>query len=183
MNGGYLMVSKSDTNLYTKLNNALTTGKPVLFYENENTCYYIDTITKDGTDIVLTKGGKTITVESDGDITESGDIQNQLYYHGLDLYKSGENSTQVVVINNNDTPIDTIDKLKAWANSIDGRVLMPTNGCIVLEGVAYSIIAILKSATDTFNIIYQDTTGYASLSNVDLSTYFTNCADYCNKLI
>lgn len=72
MNGGYLMVSKSDTNLYTKLNNALTVGKPVLFYEDENTCYYIDAITKSGTDIVLTKGGKTITVESDGDITESG---------------------------------------------------------------------------------------------------------------
>lgn len=77
MNGGYLMVSKTDTNLYTKLNNALTLGKPVLWYEDDNTCYYIDTITKSGTDIVLTKGGKTITVESDGDITESGTIQPQ----------------------------------------------------------------------------------------------------------
>lgn len=74
MNGGYLMVSKTDTKLYEKLNNALTIGKPVLWYEDENTCYYIDTITKSGTDIVLTKGGKTITIESDGDITESGDI-------------------------------------------------------------------------------------------------------------
>ena len=68
------MVSKTDTKLYEKLNNALTIGKPVLWYEDENTCYYIDTITKSGTDIVLTKGGKTITIESDGDITESGDI-------------------------------------------------------------------------------------------------------------
>lgn len=78
MNGGYLMVSKSDTNLYTKLNNALTVGKPILWYEDENTCYYIDTITKSGTDIVLTKGGKTITVESDGDITEVGEVLNPL---------------------------------------------------------------------------------------------------------
>lgn len=74
MNGGYLMVSKSDANLYGKLNNALTVGKPILWYEDETTCYYIDTITKSGTDIVLTKGGKTITVESDGDITEIGDV-------------------------------------------------------------------------------------------------------------
>lgn len=82
MNGGYLMVSKSDTNLYNKLNNALTVGKPILWYEDANTCYYIDTITKDGTDIVLTKGGKTITVESDGDVNEVGDIiqKNQYYY-------------------------------------------------------------------------------------------------------
>ena len=74
MNGGYLMVSKTDTNLYEKLNKALTSGKPVLWYEDENTCYYIDTITKSGTDIILTKGGKTITIESDGDITEVGDL-------------------------------------------------------------------------------------------------------------
>ena len=79
LNGGYLMVSKNDTKLYEKLNNALTLGKPVLFYENDTTCYYIDTIALDGTDIVLTKGGKTITVEEDGDITETGDIQNHLY--------------------------------------------------------------------------------------------------------
>lgn len=74
MNGGYLMVSKTDTKLYEKLNNALTLGKPVLWYEDENTCYYIDTITKSGTDIILTKGGKTITIENDGDITEVGDL-------------------------------------------------------------------------------------------------------------
>ena len=74
MNGGYLMVSKADTNLYEKLNKALTLGKPVLFYEDDTTCYYIDSITKSGTDIILTKNGKTITIESDGDITESGDV-------------------------------------------------------------------------------------------------------------
>ena len=33
MNGGYLMVSKTDTKLYEKLNKALTLGKPVLWYE------------------------------------------------------------------------------------------------------------------------------------------------------
>ena len=74
MNGGYLIVSKDDTNLYEKLNKALTLGKPVLWYEDENTCYFIDTITKSGADIILTKGGKTITIESDGDITEVGDL-------------------------------------------------------------------------------------------------------------
>lgn len=81
LNGGYIMVSKTDTDLYKKLNNALTLGKPVLFYENDTTCYYIDTISLDGTDIVLTKGGKTITIEADGDITETGDIQNHLYMY------------------------------------------------------------------------------------------------------
>lgn len=85
MNGGYLMVSKSDTNLYTKLNNALSVGKPILLYEDENTCYYIDTITKSGTDIILTKGGKTITIESDETITEVGNIQNHLWLVSLGI--------------------------------------------------------------------------------------------------
>ena len=85
MNGGYLMVSKSDTNLYAKLNNALTVGKPILWYEDETTCYYIDTITKSGTDIILTKGGKTITIENDGTITEVGDVLNPLMDNIKDL--------------------------------------------------------------------------------------------------
>lgn len=70
-----LTVRKTDTDLYNTLNNALTLGKPILWYEDENTCYYIDTISKSGTDIVLTKGGKTITIEANGDITEVGEIQ------------------------------------------------------------------------------------------------------------
>lgn len=93
-NGGYLMVSKTDTDLYKKLNNALTLGKPVLFYEDATTCYYIDTISKSGDDIVLTKGGKTITIETDGDITETGDIQPSSgdVFNELDLssYENGE---------------------------------------------------------------------------------------------
>ena len=84
MLGGYVMLNKADENLYVKAKNALTQGKPILFYEDANTCYYIDTITLDGTDIILTKGGKTITIEADGDITENGDIQPHLY----NFYKS-----------------------------------------------------------------------------------------------
>lgn len=75
MNGGYIIISKNQADAYALSVKALELGKPVLFYEDDTTCYYIDTITKSGTDIVLTKGGKTITIESDGTITEGGDIQ------------------------------------------------------------------------------------------------------------
>lgn len=84
MNGGYVMIQTSDSNVYTKLKNAITLGKPILFYENDTTCYYIDTITIDGDDnIVLTKGGKTITIADDNTITTSGDIQNHLYKYAI----------------------------------------------------------------------------------------------------
>lgn len=89
MNGGYLMVSKSDTNLYENLKKGLTIGKPILWYESPTECYYIDTISGGEVtseiiddeevftyhDIILTKGGKTITITSSNVVTESGDIQ------------------------------------------------------------------------------------------------------------
>lgn len=114
MNGGYLMVSKTDTNLYEKLNKALTIGKPVLWYEDENTCYYIDTITKSGTDIVLTKGGKTITIESDGDITEIGDIQNHLYKHEVYMLDEPSNVSITCIILSNNAELFTLDTFKAY---------------------------------------------------------------------
>lgn len=102
MNGGYLMVSKADTKIYDKLQLGLKVGKPILWYENETTCYYIDSISGGEItseivddeevitygDIILTKGGKTITVSYDGTdatVTESGDIENPLMENIKDL--------------------------------------------------------------------------------------------------
>ena len=77
MNGGYIIISKNQADAYALSSKALELGKPILWYEDETTCYYIDTISKSGTDIVLTKGGKTITIEADGDITEDEKHLNQ----------------------------------------------------------------------------------------------------------
>ena len=93
MNGGYLMVSKADTKIYDKLQLGLKVGKPILWYESVTVCYYIDTISGGEIttemvddeevitygDIILTKGGKTITVSYDGTdatVTEEGSIAN-----------------------------------------------------------------------------------------------------------
>lgn len=79
MNGGYIMIKASDADIYASASRALNIGKPILFYENDTTCYYIDTITIDGDDnIILTKGGKTITIADDNTITSVGDIANPL---------------------------------------------------------------------------------------------------------
>lgn len=140
MNGGYLIVSKADTNLYEKLNKALTLGKPVLWYEDEDTCYYIDTITKSGTDIILTKGGKTITIESDGDITESGDVENPT----LETIKDKNGNLRFIEGN---VAIPTISGLTFTYNkwSISGTHLM-----IVLAGEIEDATTI--SADELLNI-------------------------------
>lgn len=99
MNGGYIMIKASDADIYLEASRALTIGKPILFYENDTTCYYIDTIILDGTNIVLTKGGKTITIANDNTITSVGDIQNHLYQYNIHFYGSfvdaGENTQEI----------------------------------------------------------------------------------------
>ena len=92
--GGYVIINKALNNVYELAKNALTSGKPILWYETNTECYFIDTATLSGTNIVLTKGGKTITIEADGDITETGNIQveeKHLYKHYISV--AGSNFT------------------------------------------------------------------------------------------
>ena len=93
MNGGYVMIKSSDSEIYSKVKKAIEIGKPILYYENDTTCYYIDSASIVGTDVILTKGGKTITIDNDNNVVSSGDIQNHLYnYH---FYISYDNSDEV----------------------------------------------------------------------------------------
>lgn len=87
LNGGYIIINKDDANIHAKASEALIQGKPILFYEDNTTCYYIDTISLSGTSVVLTKGGKTITITDANAVTESGDIQAHLYnYYASSVY-------------------------------------------------------------------------------------------------
>lgn len=81
LNGGYVMLDKADSDIYAKASGALKGGKPILWYEDKDTCYFIDSISKSGDDIVLTKGGKTITITSANAVTESGNIQQHFYQY------------------------------------------------------------------------------------------------------
>ena len=88
LNGGYVMLDKADSNIYTKALGALNAGKPILWYENSTTCYFIDTISLSGDDIVLTKGGLTITITDANVVTETGNISgggSKYYKHSLRL--------------------------------------------------------------------------------------------------
>ena len=114
--GGYVMINKAQDNVYELATSALTSGKPILWYESDTECYFIDTITLSGTDIILTKGGKTITIENDGDITESGSIQpteKTLYQHSVLIKGKDVNYGQltavatILFISTDNTPITT----------------------------------------------------------------------------
>ena len=138
------MVSKNDTDLYEKLNKALTLGKPVLWYEDENTCYYIDTISKSGTDIILTKGGKTITIENDGDITEVGDVQNHLYHYAIFIENNQTGRTFVFDINKKFENGEVDDVLSFVRNYLYAGVI----GNESTSGLTNDILWSLNTITD-----------------------------------
>lgn len=102
LNGGYSIIKKGDANIYASLEKALTNGKPILFYEDDNTCYYIDSISKSGDDIVLTKGGKTITITSSNVVSEVGEIQTKVYTYEI-------NDNDVYGVFYSDVNLDDID--------------------------------------------------------------------------
>lgn len=107
----------------------------------------------------------------------------KLYYHGLNIYKGSESAIEALVLNNDNTPINSINRLKAWVESITGTVIINVNGAITIEGNIYSTIAIIKQPANTYQIFYQGTNAVAHIDNVDLATYFTNCDDAVNRLI
>lgn len=111
LNGGYVMLDKADSNIFAKASGALKAGKPILWYEDKNTCYYIDTISKSGDDIVLTKGGKTITITSANVVTESGNVQTHLYQHTIKIVTSDYNDVSIIINNTSNDSIDTLEKL------------------------------------------------------------------------
>ena len=108
-----------------------------------------------------------------------------IYYHGLDLYDSTNNhSAQIHILNNSNEPIDTIAKLKAWAESITGDVFIQCGGCIKVLSKWRELYLIIKSgSTNKYTLCYVDPeSGVASFSNVNLEDYFTQCADKLNKI-
>ena len=85
--GGYSILDLTDTtNVSKQANICYTQDKPVLVYGANGEKYFADSITKSGTNIIITKGGQTITIANDNTITIVGDIQEKkLYLYILDL--------------------------------------------------------------------------------------------------
>ena len=79
MVNGYVFLDLTKANVYSKALKVLGTDKPVVIKDGSGSPYFVDSLTLDGTNVVITKGGKTITIANDNTITNVGDIQNHLY--------------------------------------------------------------------------------------------------------
>ena len=183
MTNGYVVINLNDTEkIYSKALKVLASGKPVLVMDDPQV-YYADTITMSGDDVVITKGGKTITITDANAVSSIGNIQKHLWYHGLNIYKGTESSVQAVILNNSDTLINSVNKLKQWAEAIDGKVVININGAITISGTIYSTIAIVKKVDNKYQIFYQGASAVEFIDNINLSDYFTTCDDAVNQLL
>lgn len=75
MVNGYVFLDLTKSNVYSKALKVLGTDKPVVIKDGSGSPYFVDSLTLSGTSVVITKGGKTITIANDNTITNVGDIQ------------------------------------------------------------------------------------------------------------
>ena len=74
MVNGYVFLDLTKANVYSKALKVLGTDKPVVIKDGSGSPYFVDSLTLDGTNVVITKGGKTITIANNNTITNVGDI-------------------------------------------------------------------------------------------------------------
>lgn len=168
MNGGYLIISKNQADAYALSLKALELGKPVLFYEDDTTCYYIDTITLSGTDVVLTKGGKTITIESDGTITEVGDVltimENIVDKYGNKRFIDFEGITSEiagVTFTYNKASLSGTHLMLVFSCDLANTSIIANNQVIVKYDLPDYINDKIKTIFGTSSILYKDSLAIA----------------------
>lgn len=120
MVNGYVFLDLTKSNVYAKALKVLGADKPVVIKDGSGSPYFVDSLTLDGTNVVITKGEKTITIANDNTITNVGDIQPHLYLYEINFeYNSGKfilyaTSNKII------TKCDTWDELYELANVGDG---------------------------------------------------------------
>ena len=78
-NGGYAIVKYNDSDIFAKVKNAYENEKPILFYDDDKTCFYVDSVKLNGDGYYeFTKGGKTWTVTDNNTLSSEGQIQQHL---------------------------------------------------------------------------------------------------------
>ena len=170
--GGYSILDLTDANVHAQANACYNQDKPVLVYGANGERYFADTITKSGTSIIITKGGKTITIANDNTITSNGDIQNHLYL--MNLYDSDNVISLLVKKPLNDYIIETLNDL-----SDDDKTFLKSlkDISINLIGSMCGSVSVPDSycyATFTSDTLYIKTSNHEGYFNLNNGTFSDN---------
>lgn len=102
INGGYVSIDVTSSDLFNEIDKALLTGKPILIY-GDDVPYYADEVTYDsvGKTFDIVKGGQVINVASDGTITKTGEKATpHLYRYNINLIGNIQDNTEVSIMLN-----------------------------------------------------------------------------------
>lgn len=83
--GGYSILDLESSTIYADSVKALDSNKPVVVYDGTNAPYFADTISLSGTSVVITKGGKTITINDTNSVSSEGVVANPTMENIVDL--------------------------------------------------------------------------------------------------
>lgn len=151
MVNGYVTIDLTSTKIYKESLGAIASGKPIMVVDAPNV-YFADTFKTDVVDgdnvVIITKGGKTITIASDNTITISGDVT--LHYY--QIYLTGrDNNNKVIYIyaslytyNNNLNKDNILDYLK----TITADETLAVSGYDYDDNSSYIIVGLLWDEDD-----------------------------------
>lgn len=170
--GGYSILDLTDANVSVQANVCYNQNKPVLVYGANGERYFADTITKSGTNIIITKGGKTITIASDNTITNVGDVQNHLYSNNIMIYGDDENENSVYLFLNiiSDKDMSTTE-IENYIKNFDGA-----------ESEYLAVSGYCSDTETTYHYINYDVNKFSICDNTDTNHDFVINSIY-NKAI
>ena len=108
-----------------------------------------------------------------------------IYYHGIEMFRDSPEhaSITLTILNNSDTAIDTITKVKNWALGLPGKVLISTNGNLYYNSTYYELYGILKKENNNFDLFcLDDSHAKVRIYDVDFDSLYTGVNDNTNKL-
>ena len=141
MVNGYVFLDLTKTNVYSKALKVLGTDKPVVIKDGSGSPYFVDSMALDGTNVVITKGGKTIAIANDNTITNVGDIQNHLYEHNINIADNIFNDINITLLNDNND-VFTYDIL---VTTLIANKTYQASGCSTLYGDGGALVSGLYS--------------------------------------
>ena len=121
MVNGYVTLDLASKNIYNESLNAIKSGKPVMVVDAPNV-YFADTIKvatiDDDKVVVITKGGKTITINDVNAVSSEGDMVNHLWEYNFTNDSPDWVFNIILPIDLSKIEIDDADSFELYKNDI-----------------------------------------------------------------
>lgn len=173
INGGYVSIDVTSSDLFNEIDKALLTGKPILIY-GDDVPYYADEVTYDsvGNTFDIVKGNQVINVASDGTITKTGDKTPHLYY--VNVYNNITKDSDDFYIN----LVFYSEKLITTDNFVE---YAKSNNLKLLSIWGSDISSVGGDNFTTCNVEFKDSGLYVGTNNA--TTYSYEDCDFSNATI